>query len=110
MKLSRREKKELCRREKYWLREKEQAEIERGKIQVPQLEKPVAEFLSGSVVLQVWKKRSKHDREYYCISVSRYRTNGLSFWHSEYLFPSDIKDAVNTFHKFLGEFHRLGKF
>ena len=75
-----------------------------------QIEKPVGEFLSGSVVLQVWKKRSKKDREYYCFTVSRYQTNGRTFWHSKHLFPSDIDDIVATFHKFLGDFHRLRKF
>ena len=65
-----------------------------------QIERPEAEFFSGSVVLQVWKKTSRYNKPYHYTTISRWYTNGSKFWLSKQLYPSDMDDLREVTHKF----------
>ena len=64
------------------------------------LEQPVDEFFSGPVALQVWKRSYKRRKQYYHITISRWRTNGLDFWLCEQLELTDMENLKKVIGKF----------
>ncbi len=58
------------------------------------VDKPAKQYQLGSVVVQVWKRKSRWGKTYRTISIARWLTNGKRLWLSKHLYPSDFEDLI----------------
>lgn len=71
-----------------------------------QQELPAEEFHVGSVVVEVWQRRSRSGRGYVELSIGRWRTTPKSMWVSRFLYKSDVDDLLEAIYRTKEAFER----
>ena len=52
--------------------------------------------MSGSVIAQLWKRKSKLGRYYWTITFARWKTDGKKMYVTKYLYRSDLDDLIEV--------------
>lgn len=59
-------------------------------------ETPADEIIVGSVIAQLWKRKSRFGKPYWSLSLGRWKADKRKMFVTRYVYPSDLDDVIEV--------------